>query len=271
MAQEIITLPHKAPEGVVWKGGEKAYFSEDWNTDVICNVSLPSMQVFKPSNPNGTSVVIAPGGGFYALSIRSEGTMVGEWLAERGVTAFVLKYRLIPTENDGVKEFTQDGQKDIKLVEKKVGAVLPYAIKDALEAIHYVRENADSYNLDPQKIGLMGFSAGGAVVMGSAYNYTSKNRPNFLIPVYAWTRVFDVEKAPSDAPPICVVCSSDDPLGLAPGSIEIYSAWHSDDKSASLHMYAKGGHGFGMRTQGLPSDHWIERVHEWMQGQGILE
>jgi len=271
IAQEIITLPFEDIDGVEWTGGEKAYLSADWNNPVVTNVSVPTMQVFKPQNPNGTAVVVAPGGGLYALSIESEGRAVGKWLSERGITAFVLKYRLVPTGEDGVKELGNDGKEDPTIVEKKVGEVLPYSIKDALTAISYVREAAESYALNPEKIGLLGFSAGGAVTMGAAYSYSDKNRPDFLVPVYAWTRVFDVVEPPVDAPPAFIVCSSDDPLGLAPGSVEIYNSWLKSGKSVALQMYARGGHGFGMKPQGLPSDHWIERLYEWMQGQGIVD
>lgn len=266
-AQEIIELPHNEIPNVQWENQEKAYYSEDWDNPVVTNVSKPTMQVFRPTNPNGVSVVVAPGGGLYALSIESEGTQVGEWLAERGVTAFVLKYRLVPTGEDGVKDLGKDGDQVVTKVKK----VLPHSIQDARNAIAYARENADRYGLDVDKIGMMGFSAGGAVTMGTAYGYDESNQPNFLVPVYAWTDVMDINPAPEDSAPIFIVCSTDDPLGLATGSIDIYNAWIGQEKSAALQMYAKGGHGYGMKKQGLPSDHWIERFHEWLIAQDFLE
>lgn len=269
-AQEIIKLPHEEVKGVLWDRSEQSFYSEDWDNEVVTNVSEPTMQVFRAKEPNGTAVIIAPGGGLYALSIKSEGTMVAKWLAEKGITAFVLKYRLVPTGDDGVKDLSKDGGTP-DLVAKKVGQVLPFSIDDALAAISHVRENAEEYGVDQKKIGLIGFSAGGAVTMGAGYNYSALNRPDFLGPIYAWTKVFDVVDPPSDAPPIFIMCASDDPIDLAPGSVEIYNSWLKAKKPAALHMYAKGGHGFGMKPQGLPSDHWIERFYEWLQGQDLVK
>ena len=268
-AQEIIELPYENAEGTTWKGDEKAYYSEIWQNDVVTNVSVPTMEVFRPESPNGTSVIVAPGGGLYALSITSEGTDVAKWLNEKGITAFVLKYRLVPTGEDGVKEITDDGAKNPAIIGQRVMPVLPYSYADGLSAITYVRENAERFKIDPKKIGFMGFSAGGAVTLGVAYNYTAANRPDFLVPVYAWTLVMPVQEVPADAPPMYVICASDDPLGLAPGSIELYSSWLKASKPVGLHMYSKGGHGFGMKKQGLPSDHWIERFYDWSVAEGI--
>ena len=121
----------------------------------------------------------------------------------------------------------------------------------------------------PKKIGFMGFSAGGAVTMGVVYNYTEANRPDFIVPVYPWTSAYPVQETPVDAPPMLVVCSSDDPLGLATGSVELYSYWLKSGKITGLHMYAKGGHGYGMKKQNLPSDHWIERFYDWAVAEEI--
>ncbi len=261
-AQEILSVAHEKAKDVHWEGDEKAYFSKIWENDVVTNVSVPTMEIFRPENPNGTAVVIAPGGGLYALSITSEGTQVAEWLAKKGITAFVLKYRLVPTGEDGVKEITDDSSNPARIGER-VAPVMPYAIADGLSAISYVREHAENFKVDPNKIGFMGFSAGGAVTMGVVYNYTEANRPDFIVPVYPWTTAYPVQEVPTDAPPMLVVCSSDDPLGLAPGSIELYSSWLKNDKKVGLHMYSQGGHGFGMKKQNLPSDSWIARFYDW--------
>jgi len=168
---------------------EKEYYSDIWGNQVVTNVARPTMQLFEPKNPNGTSVIIAPGGGLYALSINSEGTEVAKWLNEKGITAFVLKYRLVPTGVDGV---------------------------------------------------------------------------------YPWTTVLPVQSAPKDAPPMLVICASDDPLGLASGSIELYSSWLKVQKPVGLHMYAKGGHGFGMKKQDLPADNWIQLFYDWAIAENII-
>ena len=268
MAQEIITLPFEKTTETTWEGVEKTYFSEQWNTEVVTNVSVPTMEVFRPVTPNGTAVIVAPGGGLYALSITSEGTAVAQWLAARGITAFVLKYRLVPTGEDGVQEFSEDMGNAI--VDGKVAAVMPLSISDALSAMHYVRENATDYTIDPKKIGFMGFSAGGAVTMGVAYNYTERTSPDFLVPVYPWTSQYPVQEAPGDAPPMLVVCATVDPLLLDTGSIQLYSSWLAPHKSVALRMFAKGGHGFGMREQDLPSDDWIQHFHDWAVAESLI-
>ena len=271
LAQEFIEIPYEKSKTVKWENEERQYFSDIWNTEVVTNVSVPTLQVFQPEKPNGTSVIIAPGGALYAHSINSEGRNVAKWLADKGITAFVLKYRLVPTGKDAVQEVSDDGKNNPARIAERVAPVLPLSVADGLSAISYVRQNAEKYQLDPNKIGFMGFSAGGAVTMGVAYNYTEDNRPNFIVPVYAWTSAYPVQEAPENAPDLLVICASDDPLGLAPGSIEIYNSWLKAGYIPELHMYAKGGHGFGMKKQGLPSDNWIQRFYDWSVAQGITK
>ncbi|MDC6352548.1 alpha/beta hydrolase [Zeaxanthinibacter sp. PT1] len=268
-AQEVIDLPFEKASAISWSGSEKEYFSQIWDNQVTTNVSIPRMEVFRPENPNGTAVIIAPGGGLYALSIESEGRMVAEWLNERGITAFVLKYRLVPTGEDGVKEITVASQSNPAEIMENVSAVIPFSVKDGLNAISFARKYATTYSINPDKIGFMGFSAGGAVLMGVAYSYDESNRPDFLVPVYPWTTAMPVQDPPESAPPMLVICASDDPLLLAPGSVELYSSWLNNSLPAGLHMYSKGGHGFGMKSQGLPSDDWISRVYDWMLAEEL--
>ncbi len=268
-AQEVIELPYTEPTTVSWTGSEKEYFSQIWDTEVTTNVSVPRMEVFRPENPNGTAVIIAPGGGLYALSIESEGRMVAEWLKDKGITAFVLKYRLVPTGEDGVKEITTASQSNPAEIMKNVSDLISFSVEDGLNAVSFVREKADSFNVDPGKIGFMGFSAGGAVLMGVAYSYESSDRPDFLVPVYPWTTAMPVQEVPENAPPMLVICASDDPLMLAPGSIALYNSWLNSSRVVGLHMYSKGGHGFGMKSQGLPVDDWIERVYDWMLAEAL--
>ena len=269
-AQTVIEVPHTTAETIKWEMDEKEYYSDIWGNQVVTNVARPTMQLFEPKNPNGTSVIIAPGGGLYALSINSEGTEVAKWLNEKGITAFVLKYRLVPTGADGVKEITQEGNTNPQKIGERVAPVLPLSIADGLSAIAYVRSNAAALKLNPNKIGFMGFSAGGAVTMGVTYNYTTESRPDFIVPIYPWTTVLPVQSAPKDAPPMLVICASDDPLGLASGSIELYSSWLKVQKPVGLHMYAKGGHGFGMKKQDLPADNWIQLFYDWAIAENII-
>ena len=267
-SQELIPLPYDKTDQISWVGDEKAYFSSIWQTEVVTNVSVPTMTLFraKKGTANGTAVIIAPGGGLYGLSIKSEGDDVARWLSEKGITAFVLRYRLVPTGEDGVKELGQVGKKVIE----NVAPVLPLSIADGLAAVDYVRSHSEALGVDKNKIGFMGFSAGGAVAMGVTLNYRVENRPDFIVPVYPWMTVLGDYQVPSDAPPMLVICASDDPLKLASESISLYQKWLDAGKSVGMHMYSKGGHGFGMRKKGLASDHWIERFYDWSQSEGIV-
>jgi len=271
-AQKVIDLPHTPIEGVTWKGGEKNYYSKIWQTQVVTNVSKPTLTVYQPDSEinTGSAVIIAPGGGLYAHSIKSEGNQVAEWLTKKGVTAFVLKYRLVPTGEDGVEEITALSTSNPNEIAIQVGKVLPYAVQDGLNAVAHVRNQAESYGVNPNKIGFMGFSAGGAVTMGVSYEYDDKTRPDFIVPVYAWTDAMPVQTLKDDAPPALIVCATDDPLDLAKGSIEIYNAYLKAQTSVGLHMYSQGGHGFGMRKKGLPSDNWIERFYDWAKAESFI-
>jgi acetyl esterase/lipase len=269
LAQNTINIPFDKSASVTWESDEKNYFSEIWQNQVVTNVSVPTMEIFKPENPNGTSVIIAPGGGLYALSIKSEGTDVAKWLNEKGITAFVLKYRLVPTGEDGVAEISEEGSTNPQRIMERVKPVLPLSIADGLSAVSYVRSNAEGLGLNPDRIGFMGFSAGGAVTMGVTFNCTEENRPNFIIPVYPWMTVIPNYEVPEDAPPMLIICATDDPLGLAKDSANLYLDWLKENHSVGLHMYAKGGHGFGMKKQGLASDNWIAQFHSWALSQGL--
>jgi acetyl esterase/lipase len=265
-AQENIELPFEKIHGISYESEESEYYSDAWKTTAVSNTSVPTLEVFRPSSDKntGTAVIVAPGGGLYAHSINSEGRDVANWLVSRGITAFVLKYRLVPTKKDGTVEIGEEWGADYQQVIDKVNTVLPFSIQDGLNGVKHIRENAETYGVFSDKIGFMGFSAGGAVTMGVGYEYSNENRPDFLVPVYPWTDAKKVETPPSDAPPMMIICATDDGIGLAQGAVELYLSYFENDKNVALHMYSKGDHGFGMRTQGLPSDTWIERVYEWM-------
>jgi len=270
-AQKVIPLyPGAAPGSENWPQKEKEYFSPIFNTDVVTNVSKPTLTVFRPepSMSNGTAVVICPGGAFHALSINMEGNDVAKWLVGKGVTAFVLRYRLVPSGDDAVKELMSKTQAKMQEDSSKV---VPLAIADGGAAVSYVRKHAAEFGVSPQRIGLMGFSAGGTVTAANAFKYSVDSRPDFVAPIYAYMGVVTDTSVPGDAPPAFIVAASDDQLGLAPDSVSIYSKWIAAKKSAEIHMYAKGGHGFGMRKQNLPTDQWIERFGEWLQLQGLLK
>ncbi len=270
-AQEVLPLyPGPAPGSPKAVYPEKAYFSKAWNTDVVTNVTQPTLTVYKPvpGTANGTAIVICPGGGFMALSITSEGSDVAQYLAARGMTAFVLKYRLAHTGEDGTLEFTTLYADKAKFAET-MKTVIPLSIADGQAAVTYVRQHASEYGIAPDRVGIIGFSAGGAVTASVALHYTPEGRPAFVAPIYA--AVTEEIKVPADAPPIFIAAATDDSLGLAPQSITLYQAWAAAKKPAELHMYVKGGHGFGMHTQHIPTDHWIDRFADWLQQQGFLK
>lgn len=269
-AQEVVRLhADKAPGSESWTHTEQENTQNLWNTRVVFNVSEPTLTVFKPdpARANGTAVVICPGGAFFALSIDSEGNDVARSLKERGVTSFVLKYRLVKCETaDPTREVGTRGPLD-----PIVQPIVPLAMADGLAAIRHVRENADRYGVNPRLIGIIGFSAGGTVASSVAMNYTAESRPDFAAAIYlayGWT--LKDRGVPVDAPPLFVLAATDDQLRLAPHSIEIYQDWVKAGKSAELHLYSKGGHGFGMRKQGLPSDRWIQLFADWLEVQGLM-
>lgn len=254
-AQKVIQLyPGKAPGSEESTQREKDYFSTVWQTRVITNVSQPTLTVYSPdpANANGTAIIICPGGAFHALSIDSEGIAVAQWLAARGVTAFVLKYRLVPTGEDATKELITK-MKDLKKLSEETAPVVRLAVADGLAAMSYVRKQAAEFGISPQRIGLMGFSAGGTVTAAVALQYQVESRPDFVAPIYPYMGAVGEMMVPKDAPPIFIAAASDDNLGLAPDSINLYGKWLAAGKPVELHMYSKGGHGFGMRKQNLPS------------------
>jgi acetyl esterase/lipase len=269
-AQDVIPLYQGTPPGSTQENyPEKQYFSKAWNTDVVTNVTRPTLTVFKPAPElrNGTAVVICPGGGFMALSINSEGIDVARYLAAKGVTAFVLKYRLAHTGEDATQEFVTlyaDHEKFEQMMEK----VEPLAVADGLAAVTYVRQHAAEWSVSPDRVGIIGFSAGGVVTAEVALRYQPEGRPAFVAPIYGG--LTKDAPVPGDAPPLFVAAATDDQLGLARQSVVLYGKWASAHKSAELHLYAKGGHGFGMRKQNLPADHWIDAFADWLQWQGLI-
>jgi acetyl esterase/lipase len=274
-AQDVIplypgsgTAPGSTPENYP----EKQYFSKSWNTEVVANVTKPTLIVFKPSAElnNGTAMVICPGGGFMALSINSEGTDAAKYLAAKGVTTFVLKYRLAHTGEEATEEFAALFA-DRKKFQEAVGNVIPLSIADGLAAVTYVRKHASEWGVSPDRVGIMGFSAGGTVAAGVAFRYAPDGRPAFVAVIYgAAGRLIDAP-VPTDAPPMFIAAATDDNLGLAPDSVALYEKWSGAQKPTELHMYEKGGHGFGMRKQNIPTDHWIERFTDWLELLGWLK
>ncbi len=276
----------------VWPGPPPG--SEDWaakrseseimsnGLKVIHNVVEPTLTPFlpDPSKANGTAVIICPGGGFRILAFQHEGVQVAQWLSERGVAAFVLKYRLVDT---GVTE--DDLRKGMSKLMAGIGKaddmdkyaglkddpetmqVVPLAVADGKQAIKLVRSRAAEWNIAPDRIGIMGFSAGAGVTTGVVLECDAESRPNFAAPIYGG--ILSGRTVAPDAPPLFVLAANDDLL--AGSSIGIATRWKEAKRPVELHIYAKGGHGFGMKKQNLPVDHWIERFGEWLDYLGYLK
>jgi acetyl esterase/lipase len=261
-----------APGSEHWKHHEQENFSAKWNTQIVFNVTDPTLTpvAADPVLANGTAVIVCPGGGFHALSINSEGFYVARWLAARGVTCFVLKYRLVECKTDNPPA-EMDAKKVPGEFDAAVVPIVRLAHADGLAAVAYVREHAEQFGINPRGIGIIGFSAGGTVAASVAMTYTPDSRPDFAAPIYLAYDWAVQSGVPADAPPLFALAATDDEIGLAPHSIRIYNDWVAAGRSAELHLYAKGGHGFGMRTQELPSDRWIELFADWLGVQGLMQ
>ncbi|HNY79876.1 MAG: alpha/beta hydrolase [Sedimentisphaerales bacterium] len=259
-----------APGSEAWKLPERQIKFGPAMTQVIVNVVQPTLTAFAPQagTANGTGVVICPGGGFCMLCVDHEGYDVARYLTARGVTCFVLKYRLLQCETENPMLEASSGGNFLE----KVAPIIKLALADGLAAMAHVRTHAKDYGVHPDRIGVMGFSAGGIVAASVAYNYTAETRPDFVAPIYlAHDLVIQGDGVRGDAPPLFVVAATDDHFGLAPQSVAIYQAWVAAKKPAELHLYAKGGHGFGMNKQDLPCDTWADRFADWLQMPGLLE
>ncbi|MBN1581942.1 MAG: alpha/beta hydrolase [Anaerolineae bacterium] len=261
----------------LWPSGAPG--SEDWTQQeqesiippslkVVRNVTQPTLTAFfpDPATANGTAVIVCPGGAFHFLSIDMEGTDVARWLNMRGVAAFVLKYRLVCTGDD-FPEAVWKTLNDRQAMAGRMAPLRPLILADGQQAVRLVRERAAEWGIAADRIGIIGFSAGSAVTVSVALDHDNSSRPDFAGTIYGGGRQ-DIP-IPVDAPPLFILCADDD-LMASPESVRLYSDWKAAGHSVELHIYSKGGHGFGMRKQGLPSDTWIDRFGDWLRVQGLL-
>ena len=273
LSQKVIQLYNGIPKGSEnWTWNEQVSTRNMFNTEVIYNVTQPTITAYLPPKEaaNGTAVIVAPGGAFHTLSINSEGVDVARWLNSKGVAAFVLKYRVARSFTDDPVAELMAKMGDFKKLDEENAPIIPLATADGLAAVKYVRDHAVEMNINPEKIGFMGFSAGGTLTMSVVYTATDENRPNFVAPVYAYEPAILGSTVPSVKTPIFVAVAGDDQLNMMPFSINIYRKWYDAKQPAELHIYEKGGHGFGMHKQGLPTDTWYERLGDWMKMQGLM-
>ncbi len=274
--KEIRLYDGPAPGSETWNWTEKQTDKNMMHQMMVYNVVNPTLTVFPadPGTANGTAVIICPGGAFHFLTIDNEGTLVAKWLNKRGVTCFVLKYRVAHSEGDDpfgdmMAGLSPGKRKDSYNAEMQ--ATIPLSVADGKAAIAYVRKHASEFGINPDHIGIIGFSAGGTVTASSAYNYNSDNKPNFVAPIYAYMPASLQTEILPDAPPMFLAAASDDQLGLAANSADLYSKWLASKHSVELHLYAKGGHGFGMNVQHLPVDTWIDRYGDWLVFIGMIK
>jgi acetyl esterase/lipase len=269
----VLTLPALAQQPVIRLYEGKAPGSEQWdwkeedvisfNRHSVSNVVDPTLTVYPAKGTNtGTAVIVAPGGGLMGLSWDNEGTLVADWLSQRGITAFVLKYRTAHMANqkkDGFDMFANP-----KKLDSMVAIYAPLAKDDGLKAVAWVRQHASTYGVKPDRIGFMGFSAGGGLTMSVAYNAKDESRPDFIAPIYAWDKDILGTTVPTAKMPAFVVVAADDVLRLVPTSLDIFRKWTEAKQPVELHIYQRGGHGFGMRPHNVSTDHWIDRFHDWL-------
>ncbi|MGN6178189.1 MAG: GDSL-type esterase/lipase family protein [Mucilaginibacter sp.] len=272
--QKVIQLYNgPAPGSENWTWSETENDSNIYHAHTIYNVSKPTITVYPADStvaPTGTAIIVCPGGGFQSLSIMQEGYAVVKWLQQKGITAFLLKYRLNHTiGHDPYKQENEERGTNVNGLEKE--KVVAMAIADARQALTYVRQHSAEYGVLPDRIGILGFSAGGTIAASCAYNYTPENRPDFVAPIYAYFPKPMQKTPPADAPPMFIAAATDDAFGLETHSSSLYETWVNAKHSAELHIYAKGGHGFGMNGQGLPSDTWKDRFADWLKLEGYLK
>jgi acetyl esterase/lipase len=269
MDTEIIPVwPDRVPDAELWRdAGPELDRPRRTSGTTIRNVSRPTLTVFlpDPSLAVGTGVIVCPGGAFHWLSFDKEGTDVARWLNARGVAAFVLKYRVLPTPDDD-EAFLQIAANPTPH-RPKMDRVRPMVIADGVQAVRTIRQQAQRWNIAPDRLGILGFSAGGYVAVGAATKSDAESRPNFAASLYGewWERW-----VPAAAPPLFLAAASNDPLIDVRANSSLYEAWYGAGRRAELHIYAQGGHGFGVTPQGLPSDTWIDRFWEWLQAEGFV-
>src|SRR3569623_251090 len=261
----------------IWQG--QAPGTEDWNgreegadvtpprvgkIHVITNVTVPTLTIFRPAarQANGTAMVVLPGGSFRALAWDVDGLETAQWLASKGITAFVLKYRVRPPlAGESFGESLEDFARATR-------ARRAIAVADAEQAIRFIRSHARQYAVAPHRVGMIGFSAGATATVEVALAKDPGARPNFAASMYgaALTQEFPA----AGAPPLFIAAAQDDPQLPVTNSVEIFQIWTKSGLPAELHIYEKGGHGFGFRPHHLPADRWPEAFQAWLAAHGYL-
>lgn len=233
----------------------------------IFNVSVPTLTPYLPDarHNTGTAVIVAPGGAFRLLAMAHEGHQVAEWLAQRGIAAFLLKYRL--AQMKGPDDFGASMQ---RMPIDQAGVM---GVADGKRAVALVRSRAAEYRIDPARVGIVGFSAGAHVAAEVGLSADARERASFVAPIYGgpFGTLPQLPKADSDdaLPPFFLAIAVNDPV-VDPGIVLGFTqALIAAGYEPELHLFKDGGHGFGMTRQGTTSDLWIEQFHWWMTTQGL--
>ena len=277
--------PDKPPSELKGVGPEIAFrapVGAAGEAAMLRNVSQPTLTVFRPARPNGVGVIACPGGGWRILAWEHEGIDLAKWLTAHGYTVFLLKYRVRgtpPAEADYQAEtasvvshfdLTRMGKNAFRALRE----ITPFdalrdaravAADDGRRAVAIVRERAGQWGVDPARIGMIGFSAGAFLAVDVAMDPRGASLA-FVAAIYGGET--GGRPVPADAPPLFTCVAQDDVLfyRVVEG---LYSDWTDAGRSAELHIYRRGAHGFGMVKQGLPCDRWIEQFHEWLIDLGF--
>ncbi|MBR4586210.1 MAG: alpha/beta hydrolase [Bacteroidales bacterium] len=275
VAEEIPLYETAAPGSESWDWEEFRLDNPADGQTYLANVTSPTLLPFlpEPGKATGAAMIVCPGGGHQILSYSAEGTNVAAWLAERGVAAFVLKYRLIhfaktPEEAFwyvlGLPEPAAD-QTDPETARAHRAEAIAMSNDDGRAAVAWVRRHAAEYGIDPDRIGIIGFSAGAGVTASVCFDHDAQSRPNLVAPIYGGSFPGEI---PPDAAPLFVVAPE---LDQRPGltGISLYTAWQQAKLPAELHYFAECDHGFGYKEDGAPVNDWITLLLHFMQKTGF--
>jgi acetyl esterase/lipase len=260
--QVIPLYPGQAPGSESWSWTEQSSIDATTGILRLSNVTRPTLSVFLPEKERatGAGMLVVPGGAFRILAFNHEGTEVAEWLNSIGVAAFVLKYRVM--RSDDLAQLPREAQ------QARMKEAMAFGVADALQAMRILRSRASEWGLDPARIGAVGFSAGGYITANVALTDDESARPAFAASIYAY---FPEERpVPAAAPPLLLVHAADDRTVPVEHSLRLFQMWRRAARPAELHVFQSGGHGFGMRPKGLPVDGWTARLRDWLAAQGML-
>ncbi len=264
-AERIILWPGQAPGTESWTGPDEEVDAELPNlgkVHIITNVTVPTLTVVRPAagRANGTAMIVVPGGAFRALPWDLDGTETAQWLTARGITAFLLKYRVRPPATSGPESF--------EAFAARTRPARDIAVADAKRALALIRSGARHYGIAPNKVGMIGFSAGAMTVMALAVAKDPAERPDFAVALYG--ALLEPGPPPAGAPALFVVAAQDDKQAPPLRSVDVVQRWTRAGLSAELHLYERGGHGFAFRPHNLPSDQWTTAFENWLRSHGYI-